>query len=186
LKLVSFESDISLWSSSIGLKFWTDIEDIYFMCFPKSQGFWSFWKRVVSHFVFRSQFWKDIKAKVLKWSKYNLGDFEGRSLKIRKRKSVRTTTMDNSESNIDLTQILAALQHLQQKKSCLETQWPAYRISHHLLPQYFLLLQWSPQSPRSVCQKSLMEHASNFEALLTRYAWSCNYTPVIILMTPLV
>jgi len=38
-----------------------------------------------------------------------LGDLEGRSLKIGKRKSVRTTTMDNSESNIDLTQILVAL-----------------------------------------------------------------------------
>jgi hypothetical protein len=52
------------------------------------------------------------------------------------------------------------------KMPCLEIRWPAYRISHHLLPQYFLLLQWSPQSPRSVCQKSLMENASNFEALL--------------------
>ncbi|KAH9576449.1 hypothetical protein CY35_01G162000, partial [Sphagnum magellanicum] len=41
------------------------------------------------------------------------------SLKIRKRKSVRTTTMDNSESNIDLTQILAALQHLQQENAVL-------------------------------------------------------------------
>jgi len=49
----------------------------------------------------------------LKWNKYNLGDLEGRSLKIRKRKSVRTTTMDNLESNIDLTQILAVLRHLQ-------------------------------------------------------------------------
>jgi len=47
---------ISLWSSSIGLKFWADIENIYFMCLPKSQGFWSFWEWVVSHFVFRSQF----------------------------------------------------------------------------------------------------------------------------------
>jgi hypothetical protein len=55
----------------------------------------------------------------LKWSKYNLGDLEGRSLKIGKRKSVRTTTMDNSESNIDLTQILAALQHLQQENVVL-------------------------------------------------------------------
>ncbi len=72
------------------------------------------------------------------------------------------------------------------KMSCLETRWPAYRINHHLLPQYFLFLQWSPQSPRSVCHKSLMEHASNFEVLLSRYAWSCNYTPVVILMTPLV
>jgi hypothetical protein len=55
----------------------------------------------------------------LKWSKYNLGDLEGRSLKIEKRKNVRTTTMDNSESNIDLTQILAALQHLQQENVVL-------------------------------------------------------------------
>jgi hypothetical protein len=51
----------------------------------------------------------------LKWSKYNLEDLEGRSLKIGKCKSVRITTMDNLESNIDLTQILAALQHLQQE-----------------------------------------------------------------------
>jgi hypothetical protein len=56
----------------------------------------------------------------LKWSKYNLGDLEGRSLKIGKHKSVRTTTMDNSESNIDLTQILAALQHLQQENAMLK------------------------------------------------------------------
>jgi hypothetical protein len=60
----------------------------------------------------------------LKWSKYNLGDLEGRSLKIGKRKyiikvSVRTTTMDNSGSNIDLIQILAALQHLQQENVVL-------------------------------------------------------------------
>jgi len=48
-----------------------------------------------------------------------LGDLEGRSLKIGKRKSVRTTTMDNSESNIDLTQILVALQHLQQENAML-------------------------------------------------------------------
>jgi len=32
---------------------------------------------------------------------------------------VRTTTMDNSESNINLTQILAALQHLQQENFML-------------------------------------------------------------------
>ncbi len=32
-------------------------------------------------------------------------------------KSVRTTTMDNSKSNIDLTQILVALQHLQQENA---------------------------------------------------------------------
>ncbi len=34
-------------------------------------------------------------------------------------KSVRTTTMDNSRSNIDLTQILTALQHLQQENVVL-------------------------------------------------------------------
>jgi len=56
------------------------------------------------------------------------------------------------------------------KISCLETRWPAYRISHHLLPQYFLLLQWPPESPRSICHKSLMERASNFEALSARYS----------------
>jgi len=48
-----------------------------------------------------------------------LGDLEGKSLKIGKRKSVRTTTMDNSESNIDLTQILVGLQHLQQENVVL-------------------------------------------------------------------
>jgi hypothetical protein len=41
LKSVSFESDNSLWSSSIELKFCADIEDIYLMCLPKSQGVWS-------------------------------------------------------------------------------------------------------------------------------------------------
>jgi hypothetical protein len=56
LKSISFESDNSLWSSSIELKFWTDIEDINFMRVPKFQGVWSCWERVVSHFVFRSQF----------------------------------------------------------------------------------------------------------------------------------
>ena len=30
------------------------------------------------------------------------------------------------------------------KMPCLEIWWLAYRISHHLLPQYLLLLQWSP------------------------------------------
>ncbi len=48
-----------------------------------------------------------------------MGDLEGRNLKIGKRKSVRTTTMDNSESNINLTQILAVLQHLQQENAVL-------------------------------------------------------------------
>ncbi len=48
-----------------------------------------------------------------------MGDLEGRSLKIGKRKSVRTTTMDNLELKIDLTQILAALQHLQQENVVL-------------------------------------------------------------------
>jgi len=41
LKSVYFESDISLWSTSIKLKFRADIEDIYLMCLPKSQGFWN-------------------------------------------------------------------------------------------------------------------------------------------------
>jgi hypothetical protein len=56
LKSISFESDNSLWSSSIELRFWPNIEDIYLMCLPKSQGVWSCCERVVSHFVFRSQF----------------------------------------------------------------------------------------------------------------------------------
>jgi hypothetical protein len=41
LKSVSFESDNFLWLSSIELKFCADIEDIYLMCLPKSQGVWS-------------------------------------------------------------------------------------------------------------------------------------------------
>ncbi len=48
-----------------------------------------------------------------------MGDLEGRSLKIGKRENVRITTMDSSESNIDLIQILAALQHLQQENVVL-------------------------------------------------------------------
>jgi hypothetical protein len=41
LKSVYFESDNYLWSSSIELKFLVDMEDIYLICFPKSQGVWS-------------------------------------------------------------------------------------------------------------------------------------------------
>jgi hypothetical protein len=52
--------------------------------------------------------------------------------------------MDNSESNIDLTQILAALQHLQQENVVLRDSVTHLQISHHLLLQYLLLLQWSP------------------------------------------
>jgi hypothetical protein len=76
LKSVSFESDISLWSSTIELKFWADIEDIYLMCLPKSQGFCCCWERVVSHFVFRSQFevtsrkWQDLSFYDVKWAKH--------------------------------------------------------------------------------------------------------------------
>jgi hypothetical protein len=54
LKSVSFESDYSLCSSSIELKFWTNIKDIYDMCLSKSHEFWSCWERVISHFVSRS------------------------------------------------------------------------------------------------------------------------------------
>jgi hypothetical protein len=36
LKSVPFESDNSLWSSSI------DIENIYLICLPKSQGVWNY------------------------------------------------------------------------------------------------------------------------------------------------
>jgi hypothetical protein len=39
LKSIFLKSDISLWSTSIELKFWTNIEDIYLMCLPKYQGF---------------------------------------------------------------------------------------------------------------------------------------------------
>jgi hypothetical protein len=45
--------------------------------------------------------------------------------------------MDYSESNIDLNQILATLQLLQQENVALrnlETQWTTYKISHNLLP----------------------------------------------------
>jgi hypothetical protein len=78
--------------------------------------------------------------------------------------------MDNSESNIDLTQILAALQHLQQENDVLrdsvtrlENQPPPPALVPHALAMVAV-------EPRSVCQKSLMECASNFEALSARYA----------------
>jgi hypothetical protein len=106
----------------------------------------------------------------LKWSKYNLGGLEGRSLKIGKRKSVRITTMDNSESNINFIQILAALQHLQQESAVLRDLVTCLQNQPPLPAPVLLALARSPQSPRSVCQKSLMEHASNFEVLLARYA----------------
>jgi hypothetical protein len=54
LKSISFESNNSLWSSSIELKFWANVKNIYFICIPKSQGVWSCYEQVVSHFVFRS------------------------------------------------------------------------------------------------------------------------------------
>jgi hypothetical protein len=133
LKSVPFENDNFLWSTSIELKFWPNIKDIYLMCLPKFQGVWSCWKRFVNHFVFRSQlnelkfwkkvvdivvhvspkfhidprsyvssvalqscyeeslFWEDIKIIFFKWSKYNLGKLEGRSLKIRKCKYIIKT-----------------------------------------------------------------------------------------------
>jgi hypothetical protein len=56
LKLVFFLNDNFLWSSSIELKFWAHIEDIYVMCLLKFQGVWSCQKQVASHFVFRSLF----------------------------------------------------------------------------------------------------------------------------------
>jgi hypothetical protein len=94
--------------------------------------------------------------------------------------------MDNLESNIDLTQILAALQHLQQENVVLRDS--VTRLQNQPPPPALVppTLVMVALEPRSVCQKSLMERASNFEALSARYAWSCNYTPVIILMTPLV
>ncbi len=42
LKFISFESGNFLWSSSIELKFWANIKDMYLMCLPKSQGVWSY------------------------------------------------------------------------------------------------------------------------------------------------
>ncbi len=137
-----------MWSSSIDLKFWVDLEKISLMCLSKSQGFWSCWQHVLSQFVFKSQFetisrkWQDLSIyevkwaeslrdcnkhsfscltkisdqckvicercnfakllwqkftlkrhqnKFLKWSKYNLGELEGRSLKIGKRKYIIKT-----------------------------------------------------------------------------------------------
>jgi hypothetical protein len=56
LKSISFENNNFLWSSSIELKLWSDIEEIYLMCISKSRGVWSCWERVVTNFVFRSQF----------------------------------------------------------------------------------------------------------------------------------
>jgi hypothetical protein len=56
LKSVSLESDNSLWSWSIELKFYIYIKDIYLMCFPESQGVWNSWKWIINHFVFRSKF----------------------------------------------------------------------------------------------------------------------------------
>jgi hypothetical protein len=44
LKSVPFQSDNSLWSPSIELKFWANIENIYLMCLSKSQGVWSCWE----------------------------------------------------------------------------------------------------------------------------------------------
>ncbi len=76
LKSVSFESDISLWSSSIELKFWTNIEDIYLMCLSKSHFtrisdqskvicVWSSFAKL----LWQKLFWEDIKAKF--WSEAN-------------------------------------------------------------------------------------------------------------------
>jgi hypothetical protein len=48
-----------------------------------------------------------------------LGRSWRKELKNGKHKNVRTNTMDNSKSNIDLTQILAAFQHLQQENVVL-------------------------------------------------------------------
>jgi hypothetical protein len=75
LKLISFESDNFLWSSSIELKIWPNIEYIYLMCFPKFQEVWSCWEQVVNHFVFRSQFevisrkYQDLSFYEVKWVK---------------------------------------------------------------------------------------------------------------------
>jgi hypothetical protein len=79
LKSIFLESDNSLCSSSIELKFWIDVEGIYLMCLPKVQGVWNNWERVISHFVFRSQFevisrkWQDLSNYEVKWAE-NLKD----------------------------------------------------------------------------------------------------------------
>ncbi len=52
LKLVFFFNDNFLWSSSIKLKFWANVEYIYLICLPKSQGVCNCWEGVVGHFVF--------------------------------------------------------------------------------------------------------------------------------------
>jgi hypothetical protein len=80
--------------------------------------------------------------------------------------------MDNSESNIDLTQILAALQHLQQENAVLRdlvTRLQNQPQPPTPVPPAFAVVALEPQSPRSVCQKCLMERAPNFEALSARY-----------------
>ncbi len=63
-------------------------------------------------------------------------------------KSVRTTTMDNSESNIDLTQILIALQHLQQENAMLRdsvTRQQNQPPPPALVPPAFAMVAPKPQ-----------------------------------------
>ncbi len=99
-----------------------------------------------------------------------MGDLEGRSLKIGKRKSVRTTTMDNLESNINLTQIFVALQHLQQENAVLRDS--VTRLQNQPPPPAPVLPAFAMVTPKPKISlpEKFDEHASNFEALLARYA----------------
>jgi hypothetical protein len=52
--------------------------------------------------------------------------------------------MDNSESNVDLNQILVALQHLQQENATLRDSVNCMQDQPQPPTQYPLPLQWSP------------------------------------------
>jgi hypothetical protein len=51
LKPISFESENSLWSSSIKQKNWENIEDIYLTCLPKFQRVWGDFKEVARSLI---------------------------------------------------------------------------------------------------------------------------------------
>jgi len=78
--------------------------------------------------------------------------------------------MDNSESNIDLIQILVALQHLQQENVVLRDS--VTRLQNQPPPPAPVLPALAMVAPEP--KISLLEkfdgNASNFKALLARYA----------------
>ncbi len=65
LKSISFESDIFLWSSSIGLKFWADIEDILDNCrYSLGQlqhGLLPSWKHHPLSYKISTPLWRNLK-----------------------------------------------------------------------------------------------------------------------------